>query len=361
MNMMIKNKYNSFTALDDYITSITNNCLHDIGSSKKSLKVDNSEKINIPTIHNYQEIMEYNYNVQQLKTFAKFYKIKISGNKKELVTRIFVYLKLSFYIIKIQKIFRGVLQRKFNWYHGPAYQNRKICTNSTDFISMEEIKEIPFEQFFSYEDSDGFVYGFDITSLYHLIFKSNKCMKQLKNPYNRNLIPEMVINNIKSILRLCKVLKTSILLELEDDSNTFSSEKRLELKTLALFQNIDSLGNYSDPIWFLSLNRNQILKFLRELIDIWNFRAQLSIEIKKNICPPSGNPFYNINMHYIQSEPDLINVKKYIVEVLEKLVNHGIDRDSKTLGAYYVLGALTLVNHSAATSIPWLFQSFSIY
>jgi hypothetical protein len=45
------------------------------------------------------------------------------------------------------------------------------------------------------------------------------------------------------------------------------------------------------------------------------------------------------------------------LEVLEKFVNLGIDQDSKSLGAYYVLGALTLVNESAASTLPWLFQS----
>jgi len=42
---------------------------------------------------------------------------------------------------------------------------------------------------------------------------------------------------------------------------------------------------------------------------------------------------------------------------LEKFVNSGIDRDSKSLGAYYVLGGLTLVNPSVATALPWLYQS----
>ena len=35
----------------------------------------------------------------------------------------------------------------------------------------------------------------------------------------------------------------------------------------------------------------------------------------------------------------------------------GIDNDSKVLGAYYILAALTLVSHDAATSMSWLYQS----
>jgi hypothetical protein len=98
---------------------------------------------------------------------------------------------------------------------------------------------------------------------------------------------------------------------------------------------------------------------MRELSDIWNFRAQLSSEIKRSICPPHGDPFRNFGISCINYENNLFMVKKYILEVLEKFVNTGIDRDSKSLGCYYVLGALTLVNPDAANSLPWLYQSFS--
>ena len=66
-------------------------------------------------------------------------------------------------------------------------------------------------------------------------------------------------------------------------------------------------------------------------------------------------------MHYIYTESNISNVKKVILEVMEKLINNGIDKDSKSLGAYYILGALTLVNEAAALSLPWLFQSFSYF
>lgn len=96
-------------------------------------------------------------------------------------------------------------------------------------------------------------------------------------------------------------------------------------------------------------------------MDIWNYRAQLTQEVKRNICPPNGDPFRNLSMTFVHTETNICNVKKVVLEVLEKLVNNGIDKDSKALGAYYVLGALTMVNQDAATSLPWLFQSVSYF
>ena len=357
-NSLKKSKTNQWLP-DEYISNITSKCVKNMPIVKKPQKISD-ENIIIPTIKDYNEISNYNYNLSQLKMIAKTYKYKITGNKNELINRIYSNLYFSSFIIKIQKIFRGLLARKYKKLHGPASLNRKICTNKGDFITMEPVEEINFHQFLSYKDNDGFIYGFDIISLHNLFLKS-KDIESVQNPYNRNIIPETVIKTIKSLIRLSRILKIHINLHYEDDTQSLSVEKSVELRALTLFQNIDSLGNYSNPQWFLSLDRMHLIKFIRELMDIWNYRSQISNEVKRNICPPYGDPFRHLNMTYIHTEANIHNVKKVILEVMEKLVNSGIDKDSKSLGAIYVLGALTLVNSGAAATIPWLFQSFAYF
>jgi hypothetical protein len=351
-----KNKPSNFS-IDEYMISISIKSEKMIPVVKKTIKISD-DNIIIPTMKNYNDITNYNYNVSQLKIIAKNYKLKISGNKNELVSRIFTFLYLSSYIIKIQKVFRRCIVKKYIELHGPAATKRNLCTNSTDFVSMEPLEEIKFNQFLSYKDEDGFIYGFDITSLFNLFSKNGNINN---NPYNRNKIPDTILKNIKTLLRLSKILKITIVLDLEDETPSISEEKVVELRALSLFQNIDSLGNYSNCNWFLSLNRNQIIKFVRELADIWSYRAQLSVETKRAICPPNGDPFRNLNMSLIHISQNFNIVRKIVLEVLEKLVNTGVDKDSKSLGAYYVLGALTLVNQDAATSLPWLFQSLNYF
>ena len=71
-----------------------------------------------------------------------------------------------------------------------------------------------------------------------------------------------------------------------------------------------------------------------------------------------GNPFYRMpNSNVLHNLTNLDEVRKIILGVLEQFVTTGIDKDSKCLGAYYVLGAITLVNNDAATSLPWLYQA----
>ncbi len=165
-NILKKNKSNE-SLIEEYLNNIILKCEEKMPIVKKHLKVCEN-KISIPTINSYNDLVYNNYNITQLKGFAKNYKLKITGNKQQLLTRIYSYLYFSHYIIKIQKVFRSLLVKRYKSLHGPASMNRKLCTNDNDFITLEPIEEINFHQFISYKDTDGFIYGFNITSLHNL-------------------------------------------------------------------------------------------------------------------------------------------------------------------------------------------------
>lgn len=337
---------------ENYVEIIMAKHLKCIYLQKKQEKPENDDIIQFK---DYHLILKYNYNAQQLKLFSKHYKLKISGNKGQLIERLYRHLYLSFHSLQIQKLGRSYLQRKYNISHGPAFIKRDKCTNISDFFTMDQMNEIPFHQFFSYRDDDGFIYGFDIVSLHNLI---NKCNGIIQNPYNRRPISQKVIAQFKQLFKLSKILNIPISTEIKDIELDVSFEKTVELRALSLFQYINSLGNYANSSWFMNLDRNKLIRFLRELIDIWNYRAQLSMEVKRLICPPLGDPFQRImSFVQIQNLDNINDVKKHILSILEKIVNSGVDESYKSLGSYYVLGALTLVNVEAAEALPWLYQS----
>ena len=190
------------------------------------------------------------------------------------------------------------------------------------------------------------------------ISQSNPNEKTL-NPYNRNVVPDTINHTVKSILKLGKILKFPINLKYDDELNVVSNEKTIEFKALEIFQTINGLGNYSNHLWFLSLNKHNLIKFVFELHDVWNYRANLSIQIKREICPPFGDPFLNYNLERIREENNIFNIKSEVLKIIDKFVNSAITNDNKSLGSYYVLGALTLVNIDAYNALPWLFESFT--
>jgi hypothetical protein len=87
----------------DYLNNIYDNIYTNVKTKtwNKLEKVD-SETMSIPKFEEHNMILQYNYNVQQLKTIVSHYKLKISGNKSQLVTRIFSFLYLSHFITKVQ-------------------------------------------------------------------------------------------------------------------------------------------------------------------------------------------------------------------------------------------------------------------
>ena len=322
---------------------------------KKGKAVKKCEEL---SIHNYNTLLVVKYKMDELKKLCTRYKISKGGNKDDLTKRIYEYCKNSIGPLKIQKVFRGFLCRKLHKMQGPALMDRKICTNDTDFFTMDDMAEIPTTQFYSYRDEDDFVYGFNIVSLHNLIQKEGS---RAKNPYNRNEFDNKVKVNVLNMIRLSKVLKIPIEIELKNE--VMDPAKRMELKILDLFQTMNSYGNYANSEWFADLPRNLHIRFARELVDIWNYRALLTVAKKQEICPPHGSPFlgtpYFTNIVNNTTLNNLSNetVVKYNVQIIENLVKSAVDIDNKMLGTFYVLSALTLVSQPARDAMPWLYDA----
>ena len=299
----------------------------------------------VPTSCEYYLLFKYNYTVTQLKKICKYYKLPTTGSKKKLNTLIYNYLELTQKAKVIQKYVRGFLQRNENTLRGPAFYKREKCVNDCDFFTLEPVKQIKSHQFYSLKDNDGFIYGFDIISLWQLFEKSSV----VENPYTRKEFPKRTQTDL---IRLIKV-NNETNIKLPD--TILDMTKQLELRIIDVFQHINTLGHYTDHVWFLNLDKRKLIRFCRELYDIWIHRSQIDDETKQRIYP-HGNPFprYLLSLSYNES---YYYIQKTATKICENLVYNGITNDDKNLGAYYILSALTLQSSEAASALPWLYQS----
>tara|TARA_B100000902_G_scaffold397102_2_gene459915 strand:- start:1962 stop:3086 length:1125 start_codon:yes stop_codon:yes gene_type:complete len=338
--------------LDTRNTSIREHNKRRVKVQKAKRNAVTDEDFAIPEFHEYMKLKECNYKVKFLKEICRHYKQKISGNKHELVVRLYNHLRLSSSIVKIQRVWKKYILCIYNRMRGPGRFNRSLCVNETDFYSMDEITSIPLSQIYTYKDKEGQIYGFDILSLFNLFKKGTS---HTTNPYNREPFPTYVRDDLKRLLKLSKVFgdKVDVVIEVPEP---IPIGVQLQLRTTELFQEIDNLGNYTDTNWFNNLDRIMLIRFLRELADIWGYRAQLSQEVKREICPPVGDPFRSINLRslpVLHIEP----LKVVALNIIEHMIKRGLTLSSRALGANYVLCALTLVSPEAAASLPWLYQS----
>ena len=322
-------------------------------SNSKILDKISDEDFVIPTLGEHYKLNSINYNVKQLKSMCKHYKLKISGNKTELKKRIYNYMSNSIHATIIQKYFRGYIVREYIKTHGPALMKRSECVNDSDFYTLDDLSEIPFEQFYSFRDEDGFSYGFDICSIYNL-WKINK--DDTTNPYNRKAFPEDTFKNLKRMYKYGKLLGIDTNITIEPDEQHQTQEQILQSRFLTLFQTIDELGFYTEYNWLLSLNIHRKVTFIRQLYDIWVYRANLTNETRLQICPGNGNPFIGIYLGGLNNYNEhQINEKIY--NIVNNLVTSGHEQSHRWMGASLALTALTLVSYNAAQALPWLYQS----
>jgi hypothetical protein len=318
----------------------------------------------------HEKMKQTKYSLTDLRTLCSHYCIKKSGTKPELTQRIYTFLNQSYYIVRIQRIFRRFISRKYRALCGPGYLNTSNCVNDSDFYTFDKLSKIRPLELFTYRDNDNKIYGFHIASIFHLIISA---YPNITNPYNRSVIPASVINNVYEKLIYGTLLRFRVSVKLDDDGNDATSdndedggsvglsrEKQEEQFILGLFQHINSLGNYSASEWFTVLQRAELIRFIRNVHDIWFYRANLSQEMKERICPPNGNPFVlhnahvNLNVLTLLTDPE---IRTICVSIIERMVRRGVSHDDQSLGAFYVLATLTIVNEDARNAMPWLYAA----
>ncbi len=86
--------------------------------------------------------------------------------------------------------------------------------------------------------------------------------------------------------------------------------------------------------------------------DIWNYRAELSQQIKIQMCPPDGRIF-NRSPHEIRNTMDKNKLMNYILNDINKFNNAQSDSD-KIIGFTYFLISLSKVNPIVLDTHPWM-------
>jgi len=319
--------------------------------AKKALK--KKEEFIIPTKDNYSILLSHNYTIKQLKEIAALQKIKLNSAlaKADIVNKIYSYFKHYDNAVIIQKAWRRYLWKQYNKLRGPARFNRRLCVNETDFFTMDELKDIPYNQFFSFQDTDNMIYGFDMLSIYTLFHKGFD--PKTTNPYNRNVLAKNVKKNVLKLLWFSRLFNEEIDVKMQE---IVIADQSIEERCQSLFHDMDILGNYTNANWFLALNQVAVMRFIIELNDIWNYRANLTEIVKREICPNHRDLFrmmYMVDLRMVA----LPIAQDVALTIMAMLIRDGINQDSRSLGANYVLCALTLVNPEAAIALPWLYHS----
>lgn len=348
--------------LDEFVESTENPILTLTNLSECTRKRPNINEFFVLTSTTLKRFIEANFNANQLKQLCRYHKLNVSGIKSALFERLSFFFKNTSFALNIQKLFRGFMARRYIQSRGVGFRNKAVCVNDSDFLSLDSLTEIPHYQFFSFQDEEGHIYGFDVRSAFTLLNqgKSGKNKKEILNPYNRKEIPIDVLNSLKSNISYSKMLKYPVEIESTPTAIELSltPEQIFNQELVSILQTMDELGNYTNISWFSELTHIKWIQFIKQIYDIWIYRSQLEKSVRTEFFPPNGKPFSKIKIgNLIHLSFD--EVKNIGLTIMKRFVQSSPNDELRKLGAMYVLGALTIVCHEAATAMPWLYECFN--
>ena len=247
-------------------------------------------------------------------------------------------------IIKIQQVFQSRKENRVNYLRGEGFLDKSKTNNDTDFFTYETRDEINDKYYFSYKDEKGFLWFFDIRSFNKLIEFNQS------NPYTMSEIP-------KGTVRRAKLLTTKLKLGVADevvDQNQLqvSRKQMIKQKCTDLFCDIDNAGYYCQPQWFMNLNIHLLKKLYRNLEDLWNFRLQITNDVKSRIYPPNGLVF-TTRVQDVNRYSNREDIRNLILNEVIKFQN-AVSFEDRKLGYMYFIIGMGTVSRECCETHQWL-------
>ena len=287
----------------------------------------------------YEDLRRYNWTVVELNKLKKHLGVKMTGNKETLLYVLFNVMRISSSLRVMVRVFRRHLWKRYV----VLQQLNEGYVNDADFESLESMMEIKDVDKMMVEE-DGKMYVFRIRSIEQLgmMYKEGAF-----NPYTRSLLDSETKH------RVCELVKLRKALNIKEEKKE-PVRRSMKMKVIEVFQQINNLGNYADPAWLEKMCKRDMIKYVKELQDIWEYRANLSNTMRAKIYT-GGDPFFDISIAELRVGDEKVALRS-ILKIMRRMTN-SLVREDAVLGGFYVLGALTLVSNEAAEALPWLHQS----
>lgn len=344
----------------------------------------------LATLENYKLV-----NRNELGTSkSKF--LLVSNNIIKLEELFTILIKAHTHLDKLVKLQRWIKRRLMEYnkkLHGLA---KERVVNDSDFVSLDDIKDIQDKDFIALEDVKGFVYGFNLESVVDLILKSDEnfletfkkqcdrlcyrqyirtlynhyCKIKINNPYTRDLLP------CEFKLRVFQLYARKIFTEFADMNTNHSMlqsgmatntrtgqgngngqgdiKQRVRNKCFSIFQKIDMFGYMTDIAWLMDENIKNLKVFYKRLALQWNLEFGLNNTARYRIAR-THNLFSNSHLQeIILSRADKYILLDKILDTMNILVSNGESDGDRNTGCILILYALAAINPRCVEANPWL-------
>lgn len=359
---------------------------------QRKLYVKDTNKDNQITLLEYIENNKLDYySTSRIITSLEHYKLIdttsqhiskfiLASNNTHKLASLFDIMIISYInidkIIKLQRWTKNKLKIYNDNLHGEALYDRSKCVNDSDFVSLDEIKDITNKEFVSFKDDTGFIYGFHINSAIELIFKADEnfydnfiksasslyykqYIKTLYNHYSKvkvfNPYTRFIIENdikLQIITLYAKSIYTNDKRILNNNTEDLDMKTKVRNKCFNIFQKIEFLGYFTNTTWLLEETPKNIKFFYKKLATLWNTEFGLNNTVKYKISK-THNLFNNLD-EIMSSRYDKYTLLNKILDTLNILVSNGESESDRNSGCILVLYGLAALTNRCIVANPWL-------
>jgi hypothetical protein len=324
----------------------------DNGSGNNTPRKSKSEPLTREEILNWNPQMKIT-RIRLQNTLRNFgLRKRLHVTKDELIKR----FKLTLYIplthekkiIQIQRWFLHHVHRMMIDLHGgDPYRMKQKCVNDSEIMSLEDIQDVPVEQFICHTTADNHTYGFT-TETIQTIFRQNF---RPNNPYTRDPLPLSLGDRANAL---------GIYYQNKNYNIPYPIMTRIQHYTLPYrvcrwCKNVEADSGFQiKPDWLLSMSPHRLQQSFRALQRIWSY---LAYEVQQQIYVGNWRlgrtlfPFFvKQNYRRAQCRTDYIQI---ILSLFRKLTMTAKIRSDRERGAIITCAVLYITCRASRESLSW--------
>ena len=254
-------------------------------------------------------------------------------------------------IVRIQRWHRFHVHRMtMNLHGGDPYRMQRKCVNDSELVSLEDITDVPPEQFICYTTADNHTYGFTTESI-RALYKQNW---RPNNPYTREPLPlsfgdradGLYIHQL-NIPAHCR--PRFVRYPLMSRIGHYSVPYRV-CRWCEIIQSDTTF--VIQPEWILKLSPHRLQQSYRALRRIWMY---LSEEVRKEIHKDKwGRDLFNFSVTYdfrhARCRFDYIQI---LLSLFRNMTRTSSCRDDRERGVIITCAVLYITSRASRTALSW--------
>jgi hypothetical protein len=371
---------------DPYLSKLTSQQINDnflFYQLNKYLRTqNNNQTTNQFTNHNTNQRILKKQRLSQQRILATKTHINLTTEykRKQLIHLLSLLARIDHLdpthkkIIRLQRLIRKYKYKIRQWNRGKGSVYPLIqCTNKDDFASLDALDMIPPRLLFTYRDSDGFTYGFNLISLLELLANS----EQPLNPYTRKPIGRDVITRANKYYRILdswsKIDEPDVLAQQTSGQSALNNsgvagfsgntiarltlKDRVKQRIQTVFQKINYLGYQTNTDWLMDKPTPILITFIKTMARNWSYQLGFTDTTKQSLLAPTDLQIFETLVNDAYRNPQLGHSSSFyllnrILAVLEPLINNSADPNSAALLVLYSLYYIEPRRVSLAN--PWM-------